>query len=114
MREDQADVRVLAKLGLSGFALTVGLPLLGCFAWLREVPIFWRNEGGYPIWLREVVLEFYYPLMALNLLVVLAYGLLLLSSPPQNKRSLGVQFAVLALMGGGLVATMLYSFADNL
>ncbi|WP_309387750.1 hypothetical protein [Cerasicoccus frondis] len=38
-------------LNLVGIALTV----------LKETPEFWINAGGYPVWLREWVLESYYP-----------------------------------------------------
>jgi heme/copper-type cytochrome/quinol oxidase subunit 3 len=32
---------------------------------LKEIPLFWRNVGGYPVTLRALVLDFYYPFMAL-------------------------------------------------
>ncbi len=35
--------------------------LVGAMAIVREISLFWRNEGGYPIWLREFVLYAYYP-----------------------------------------------------
>ena len=39
--------------------------LLGLFllvaAVLRENPLFWRNVGGYPVFLREVVFMVFYP-----------------------------------------------------
>ena len=31
-------------------------------AWLREDPMFWRNAGGYPVWLRETVHAAFVPL----------------------------------------------------
>ena len=35
---------------------------------LRESPLFWRNAGGYPVALRELVLDLYYPATGLLLL----------------------------------------------
>ena len=39
--------------------------LLGAFllggALLRENPMFWRNAGGYPVFLREIVYAVFYP-----------------------------------------------------
>ena len=34
-------------------------------AMLRETPIFWRNAGGFPVWLREAVLMLFYPALAI-------------------------------------------------
>ena len=31
---------------------------------LKETPRFWRAEGGYPLQLRMLVLDFYYPFTA--------------------------------------------------
>lgn len=36
-------------------------------AWLRELPLFWRNAGGYPIWLRDAVRDGFAPLAMLGL-----------------------------------------------
>ncbi len=43
--------------------------LLPAAAWLaatilKETPLFWRSEGGYPPSLRALILDFYYPLAA--------------------------------------------------
>ena len=35
-------------------------------AWLRELPLFWRNAGGYPIWLRDAVRDGFAPLAVLG------------------------------------------------
>lgn len=37
--------------------------VVGLFAILREEPLFWQNRGGYPVWLRHLVLVSYYPLL---------------------------------------------------
>lgn len=38
---------------------------------LRETPMFWRNEGGYPVGLRALVLDAYYPATAALVFVCL-------------------------------------------
>lgn len=43
-----------------------GLVLIA--ALLREDSLFWRNAGGYPVWVRDLVYALYYP----SLLVYLA------------------------------------------
>jgi hypothetical protein len=102
MNKSGADCSFLAKLGLAGFALLVGLPAQIWFSWLRETPVFWMNEGGYPVWLREVVLVAFYPLMAINVLVLLVYGVLIMAAPPRRRRSLWIQFTVFALIAGAI------------
>lgn len=57
---------MLAFAGLLSWAVAL------TFADLRENPLFWRNVGGYPIWLREVVLTTFYPLFAFNLILLLS------------------------------------------
>jgi hypothetical protein len=41
-------------------ALVLGVGLL-MMAIERETPLFWRNSGGYPVWLRMFVLYAFYP-----------------------------------------------------
>ena len=50
----------------------LGLAVLGG-AMLRETPQFWKNTGGFPIWLRDAVFFLFYPGLALSL--VLAAGI---------------------------------------
>ncbi len=51
--------------GTIGFVASLGLTAGGMAlleaASLRENPMFWRNAGGYPVELRELILAFYYP-----------------------------------------------------
>ena len=46
--------------------------LVAVFAHLREMPVFWQNRGGYPIWLRHFVLISYYPLLLAYMGIFLA------------------------------------------
>jgi len=43
---------------------------------LKEDPVFFRNEGGYPIWLRELVLVGFYPFLGASLAMCVAVTLL--------------------------------------
>jgi hypothetical protein len=49
-----------------------GLTLVA--AWLRETPLFWRNAGGYPLWVRAAVRAGFLPLACVDL--TLAWHLL--------------------------------------
>ena len=71
-------------------AMAMVLPLLIAngivvfyFAWLRETPMFWHSEGGYPAWLRDTVFETFYPLLALQLFLLGVQSLALLRHPPR-------------------------------
>jgi len=104
---------VLTRLGLAAFAFLVALPVLFWFCWLREMPIFWLNEGGYPVWLREMVLDTYYPIFFINVVLMMVYVGLLLRVPPRTVRSRQINFAVLALMAAAIAFAVIYTVADN-
>lgn len=66
----------------TGLNLMLGAALLFA-ALLRETPLFWRNEGGFPVWLREFTLILYWPgvavmavggLLSIRLMVSLFVG----------------------------------------
>lgn len=52
--------------------------LIGClllvFAILKENPMFWRNAGGYPIWLRQMVLVTFYPALIVQIPLLLSHS----------------------------------------
>lgn len=62
---------------LTGFVIS-SMFLLGCgcllvwFACLRETRSFWLDSGGYPILLRDLVLNFYYPLLVVSITGMIA------------------------------------------
>jgi len=113
MRRQGDDGVIVARIVIALFTLVVGLPALIWFGWLREVPTFWMNEGGYPIWLREVVLDFFYPLFFLDFFAMLVYVALLLRVPPRSKESMRLNLVVLSAMGIGVVFAVIYALADN-
>lgn len=72
--------------------------------WLRETPLFWRNEGGWPVWLRDVVRWTFWPLLLCVVLRLAWRTLRTLLRPGPNPRHLLVQIPVLMalwlLLGG--------------
>jgi hypothetical protein len=50
------------------------LAVLFLFACLREQSMFWTNVGNWPIWLRELVGASFYPLLLLELLLLMAFS----------------------------------------
>ncbi|WP_309399639.1 hypothetical protein [Cerasicoccus maritimus] len=70
--ESSITLQLLSAGALSALFIVLNLIGLG-FTALKETPEFWTNGGGYPIWLRETVLESYYPgLIAVFLIQTLA------------------------------------------
>jgi hypothetical protein len=64
--------RMLVAVGLIifGIALFVCECVLLWFSYLREMHSFWLNSGGYPIFLRDMVSLFYYPMLILSMMGV--------------------------------------------
>lgn len=67
----------------SAYLLIVGavvnfvfLSVLGLLALLREQPLFWRNAGAWPIWLRDAVEISFYPLLVLELMLLMTFSAL--------------------------------------
>ncbi len=55
---------------LLGGCNLLSLAVLLVFVWLKEDPMFWLNAGGWPIWLREMVLITFYPLLFLEMCIL--------------------------------------------
>ena len=108
------DKIILARFALAAFMLLVGLPVLLWFSWMREIPIFWTNEGGYPVWLRAVVLETYYPILLFDFLAILTYFILILRAPPRSVLCLRLDVTILSLMGAAFSFAAIYTVADNI
>jgi hypothetical protein len=51
------------------------LAVLVFFAYLREQSSFWVSAGNWPIWLRELVGASFYPLLLLELLLLIIFSL---------------------------------------
>ena len=87
--------------------------LLLPFVWLREDQRFWTNAGGYPLWLRDLVLVAYYPLLLLygSLLAFLSW--LLLCRPVRSVRLFYGQAMVLTLLWAVLALVAVLMLANN-
>ena len=78
---------------------------------LRESSLFWRNAGGYPVVLRELVLETYYPATGVLLLACGLGAAHAFSRGALLRRTAVVGWLVLALaVGFGLA----FAGANNL
>ncbi|HSQ07210.1 MAG TPA: hypothetical protein VLM84_05880 [Chromatiaceae bacterium] len=96
-----------------------GLPLVACagllltllaLACLRELDGFWRNNGGWPVWFRELVWLGFYPLLGLAILL-LGSLTAALGRPPGPTTPTVVPVALL----WGLLGLVVLTFtADNL
>jgi hypothetical protein len=70
---------------------------------LRETPVFWRNEGGYPIGFRALVHDGYYPATA-TLVFVCLVGLVGVVQRAQrlSRACVVAWFVVVGCLGLGL------------
>lgn len=84
------------------------------FVWLRETPYFWTNVGGYPLWLRDLVLIAYYPLLLVYVGSLSFLSWQLLCQPARSVRGFCVEAVVLGLLWlvVALVATLM--LANNI
>lgn len=96
MNEEIDSGLVLTRLGLAAFAFLVALPVLFWFCWLREM-----------------VLDTYYPIFFINLVLMFAYVVLLLRVPPRTPRVLRLNLAVLSVMAAGIIFAGICTVADN-
>jgi hypothetical protein len=92
------------------FSGCVGL----AFAFLRETHEFWLNSGGYPIVLRDLVLVGYYPLMLIDLGILI--GLTIVPCAKLKTPRGFLKYQLLLLVGGWvlLVASIGVSAENNL
>lgn len=90
------------------------LVVLAVGAWLKEDPLFWRNTGGSPIGLRELVGSAFYPLLFLEsgLLILFSWAAVRcvsLRCPHQGPAVTGT-----ALFWGLWLVVILILVANNL
>lgn len=118
MNLDEQDRATAAMLSITFVICSLGVLVLELlvfwFSCLRENQAFWTNAGGYPVGLRHFVLTFYYPLLALNalLLALLTFGFLARLKPPFAM--VGLQVALLLLCWGMFFGSAAVSWANNL
>ena len=105
---DPATTRLLRIVSLFGLGFLLNTVLLVLVS-LKEDPIFWRDEGGYPIWLREFVLETFYPLLFSGFIVLVFTSIYQFSILPSKKaaRIVGLSLVLLLWVFFGIVLTIL-------
>ncbi len=88
--------------------------LLLPFVWLREAPQFWTNAGGYPLWLRDLVLVAYSPLLLIYVGLLGFLSWLWIFRPSRFARLFCVEALVLLFLWAvvALVATLM--LANNI
>lgn len=94
-------------------AIVLGM-LLVVFSFYREQPIFWQYAGGYPIWLRELVLLTFYPLLILEILGLLILTRSLFRSWRGSVRSWTLHLSLISCGWMLLVAVLGMAWANNL
>ncbi len=88
------------------------LVLLG-FVILRETPMFWRNAGGYPIWLRDLVQGGFYPLLGLTAAMVFGMSVRLFRRTSYSALFWGTQCLCLMMSWVFLLMAMTMAISNN-
>ncbi len=111
-RPGRSATEIGLLLGINGLA---GLLLLGSTL-LRETPEFWRNSGGYPVLLRDVVFILHYPLF-LGVMSGTLLGTLMTLRLLASRRSGGLALLFLVacqwVLLLGVLVIMLWNNVDN-
>jgi hypothetical protein len=85
----------------SAWTSAILLVVFALFAGLREFREFWFDSGGYPRWLRHLVGVGFYPLIPLNLAVlVIQTRLNGVEGGIARKRGMAIRWAVFAVALG--------------
>jgi hypothetical protein len=106
----------LAQTGCLSGALLLGLAMSGVVLWfaiLRESLEFWRNEGGYPVELRDLVHQSFYPLSLATIAGLGLIGWALLRRSRLHPAVWATHAALLVVCGMLLVAAAVVAFANN-
>lgn len=97
-------------------ALTLALALCGVLIWfaeLREMQHFWRNDGGYPLELRNLVERGFYPLALTALIGLFLLGWALLQRTRSSARVWIVQVLLYCLCLMLVIAAGVVAFTNN-
>ena len=84
------------------------------FSYLREEPIFWTNEGGAAIGLRDLVRDTYYPLLALEFLLLAAFSGVSIHLLSSRRTSANLAVIMLPMLWGLYFLVIANSVANNL
>jgi hypothetical protein len=109
------DQTILLGVGLmlvTLLACAMGM-LLVWFAMLRENPVFWTNVGGYPVWLRDLVLLTYLPLFVGTGLGLSVLSMICFLRVCRSRRFFIVESLVLLTCWGLLATSGYIALANN-
>lgn len=112
----ESTTTVLLGVGLilvTLFAIGIGLLLIG-FAILRENQLFWTNAGGYPIWLRDVVLYTYLPLLLATTCLLFGLSMACFAKIGGGKRFFVIQSMLLLLGWSEVTTSGCLAFQNNI
>ncbi|MEI7955189.1 MAG: hypothetical protein WCJ66_08475 [Verrucomicrobiota bacterium] len=113
-QDTHAEILTGTGLLLATLLIMVLSAVLVWFAILRENQVFWTNAGGYPIWLRDLVLWTYIPLLGVAGLSLMALSMACFSRICRSKRFFAVE-GLLLLMCWAVLATSGYiAFSNNI
>ena len=106
---------------LLGFGLLLATSIVFClgvllvwFAILRENQTFWTNAGGYPLWLRDLVLWTYLPLLVATILVLFGLSMACSSKVCGSLRFFVLNALLLAVCWGLLATSGFIALENNL
>jgi hypothetical protein len=99
---------------LAGVAIFICGCLLLWFSCLRENQDFWRNSGGYPVLLRDIVLIVYFPLLAFTLLALITLTLVLGAKVPMPQGLGCLKTLILCACWALVAGSMVISFRNNI
>lgn len=113
---------VRPKLQVSWFLIALAMPapavVLLSFAVLREQPEFWRNTGGWPLWLRDLVLVSFYPLLAAHLCALAILSFFAFGGNSESSRGTrlfqGILLLGLWMLAASAIATAFFNNIMNL
>ena len=71
---------------------------LGLLALLREQPLFWRNAGGWPFWLRDFVEISFYPMLVLEMMLLMTFSVVCARCPGPQCSSRGSAILMLSVL----------------
>ena len=101
----------LVRASLAPVGIIVGLTLL-YFAGLRESQVFWTNAGGYPVELRDTVMDTFYPLLLFYAAWLLLISYLLFAWPIPSLRFWWLEAAYTFALWG-LMGVILFTVVEN-
>ena len=99
---------------LAGVAILLCACVLLWFSFLRENQDFWRNSGGYPVLLRDLVLVIYFPLLAFTLISLITLTLVLGSKVPMPEGLGCLKTLILCACWALVTGSMVISFKNNI